>query len=472
MVSSLIAPFVFRDRVHAGVLAAFVAVNAIVAINISVHDPRIGYDAMDHLSYLQKLAEGSWPTRADTGQFFAAPLPYAIPAASALIGVHAPITLGQVAQACNLLYALILTYFLLRVSRRIRSDDAACAIWSLLLVGGITAYQRSMAFVRGEPLAAALAVVAVDCAIAAIVRPRWDKHLAAGAATGLLLLAKQTGLFVAVPVLVLILVCGRQGDRRRWAWRETIAAVVVALSICGWFYAYLQVTYGSAAKYYLEPAGLSLRNRPLSFYGGLGLDRLFVSPVREEFSAASMMFFPLLYSDTWGDYWCYWLVAGRDQFGRAWFGEMVEDDDGARTNLDTMQPFLARANIAGLLPTLVMGAGTVLGLGRLRHLRGRLVPSEVALGLVSLAAVTTALGYVALLIWFPDLDIKATSILQLFPFAAVLGATWIRELHDRSPRRAQFVAAALALCLLHNLPALFSRYGILGGFSGAFDIVS
>jgi hypothetical protein len=197
-----------------GLVAVYVAVNALVLINAVAHHYAVGYDAGGHQGYIRTLAGGRLPTLADTEEYLSAPLPYALPA---LVTAVAPgLPFGAVmkgAQLLQVLYSLALTCSLVRLCQRLRPDEPALPIAALSLLGMLPVYYRTMAMVRGEALEACLTVVCLERALAfAADRPRATRALQFGTLLGLLLLAKQWGVFV-IAAIALWLVFG--GAARR-----------------------------------------------------------------------------------------------------------------------------------------------------------------------------------------------------------------------------------------------------------------
>ena len=91
--------------------------------------------------------------------------------------------------------------------------------------------------------------------------------------------------------------------------------------------------YGSITAFNRDPSSFSFRNQPLSFYFGLGLNDIFSKPIRG-FSMTNMVL-PVLYADTWGDYWGYFNVT----MGKG----------GLDTNYEIV-PYLGRVNLISLFP--------------------------------------------------------------------------------------------------------------------------
>src|SRR5512140_120797 len=98
--AEVIEPFRHEGRIHKPLLIVFLLINALVLVNAVRHDPRRGYDAKDHLDYIQALAEQHRiPTCADSAQCYIPPLPYMLPA---LLLATGHVTLLQAAKLAQL----------------------------------------------------------------------------------------------------------------------------------------------------------------------------------------------------------------------------------------------------------------------------------------------------------------------------------------------------------------------------------
>ena len=98
----------------------------------------------------------------------------------------------------------------------------------------------------------------------------------------------------------------------------------------------------------------SFSNLPASFYRNTGLGNflLFKSPTRKTFDN---QFFPIFYSETWGDYWGYFVfVREKTLFGKA-------------GNQSEITPYLGHVNLASVFPSLLMLGGLLLGLDTPRN---------------------------------------------------------------------------------------------------------
>ena len=146
----------------------------------------------------------------------------------------------------------------------------------------------------------------------------------------------------------------------------------------GWFFAHLDARYGSLTAFNRSGvAGFSFANQPTRFYVGSGDPFLFTHPVRPAFSNQAL---PIFYTETWGDYWCYFVVAGRKQSTGEWVSglpfrfafEPRRVPAGLMTNRFRMAPYLGRVNLVSLLPTTFLLLAFSFGIPAMAQgLRGR-----------------------------------------------------------------------------------------------------
>ena len=458
LASRLTEPFRANGRVVRPLLAVFVAICGVVAINALIHDARVGYDAKEHIAYIAAVAQGHLPTEDESSEFFAAPLSYALPAIAAIVLPGHPGWWYKVAQLINAAYAVVLAWCLVRLARATAPDDPGVAVWTLLLLGTMAVFYRSIAFIRGEALTAMLAVVACERASSASLRSA-QRIAVLGLLCGLVLLAKQWGAFVVAAIFLF----EASHHRAKAAVGVGALALIVALP----FYGTLSARTGAVVTFN-PPAGPVGVNRDPRAFWGIGGQAIFANPVREAFAIGDEpRIWPILYSEMWGDYWRYWLVTGRDVPGNgpATGPSFREPGRELVTNVDTMAPYLGRVNLVSLLPTAVLFAGVVLGVvTTTRRLLRRGVAHNDGIAVSTMVVLATAGGYLAALAWLPDLGIKGSHLLQALPMAALLGAVALTRLHAWSPNSGRLLKAALLLAALHNLPTLFSRYSVLGGF--------
>jgi hypothetical protein len=455
-------------RVDVPLVLLLLLVNGVVLLNARLHDPFVGYDANAHFGYIGALGEGRLPTPEDTFEFFTPPLAYVPAALLTPFGYRSLRLAGHAAQYGNLLWSIGLTLLLVKVARLLRPGDPVFARVAVLLLGMLPVYYKTFAFVRPEPLLAFLSVAAFHEALLVFgeVEPSWRRVVGLGALLGLLILTRQQGFFVIAGVS--LFAAGRmigRPARRRTAVASLAGALVVTFAVGGWFYLRLQATHGSATAYVREPTSFSLANNLRSFYTGTGGGALFRAPVRPAFRN---QFLPTFYSETWGDYGCYFLVYGIDRRTHAFLsGGGLEDalprpraPRFLRTNYAEMAQTLGRVNAVALVPSALLLVGVLAALPSLvalvRGSEGRWMPAVLLL-----TVLVTGAAYAVLLVIYPARSgnmIKATYVLHAFPAVALLGADWLARVRARSPSAFRIIVAVLVVTTVHNSVAFVTRY--------------
>jgi len=465
-------PFRSGGRTDGLLVAVYVVINALVALNAVVHDPGIGYDAFWHLEYIAHLAKGHLVSFEETHEFFSPPLAYAVPALTKGLFGLSTVVAGKLAQLLNVGCSLGTTWLVLRLGARIDQESRWLRLVALLTLGCLPVYYRSFAFVRGEPYVAFFltAVVYLVVRMLGTGQRTIRSGVLLGLTLGLAFLSRQWA-FLIVPGLLGvagILAVRRPGERMRIAALVGTAMVVAAVT-AGWFYLSLKVRYGSATAW--NRGGEStfrLANNPGSFYVGTGDGELFRKPVRGSFDN---QMFPIFYADMWGDYWGYFLVYGRDRrTGEKLHGGRVSVILARDSTPSWLEPtrgtpmsYLARANLLGLAPTMLLLAGVLVGsLACLRWVRGIGEPTEAPIAAITLCGLSSLLGFFVFLVLYPDAPkggtVKATYVLQVFPLVSVLAGVALCRLRERSVTLFNLAAVALAIIFAHNLPLMVSRF--------------
>jgi hypothetical protein len=271
------------------------------------------------------------------------------------------------------------------------------------------------------------------------------------------------------------LFAGIQGWRDRGRRRAIAAALVICLLtgslLGGWFYGVLKIRRGAATAFNMKRAPtFTLRNHPAIFYTGLGLDELFHRPVRPSFAD---QFLPIFYSETWGDYWCYFSVYGRDTrkneyvygIGLAKVMSKKTRPHWLQTNYETMNAYLGRVNLVSTYPSalalIALAFGVVTISGRDSRLASARRRKDVFI-LLLLAMATTLAGYFWFLIMHTGkehgLSIRATHVLQIFPCVAILAGSLMDRIRQRSPMFYGLILLGLVLVFAHNICAMMTHY--------------
>lgn len=462
--------FHYQGKVDFLLLAIFVLVNGLVLINSILHNPEMGYDADDHLAYMQVLPY-RLPYEDDTREFFSPPLPYFLPslvdkACIALNHGKSEAYLfetcrkagGKAGQLINFGLSVGLTLLLLQVCELLRPGSRTFKLTALSLVGVMTVYYKTFSQLRGEPYVAFFTFWTLYL-VAKILRERqgiaWQRGLLLGLSLGLLALSRQWGFMVFPAVGGLALLVWLRERGQGWPLlRAVLVSFVAAAMVCGWWYLNLLTDYDTLFAFNQDSPGFHFSNQPYGFYRHTELDDmdLFKTPTRRSFDNELI---PIFYSEMWGDYWGYFIFI-RD---KSYLGVL------GLANQEQVNPYLGRVNAVSVYPSLILMAGLGIGLFSLFKLwwaqgadRERALYDTFLLMIVG----STYLIYMFFLISFPDLaqgaTIKATYVLHGLLVLPILGAEAIERLKLFRPLAYHLAMVLLGLVFLHNLPALITRY--------------
>jgi hypothetical protein len=447
----------------------------LLLVNAAIHDPYIGYDAGDHIRYIEVLSTLRLPGPSDTREFFSAPLAYALPALVKWTRALSFYDTLKLAQLLNVLYAVGVAVFMVRICRHTAPADSRRPTLALAVLAIMPVWYKSLAFVRPEPLLALLTVLIVWQAVRFVdaAVPTRRQTVVLGVILGLAPLARQWGLLVLGGVAIfLVAAIARRRDRRWLLIGRVAGAFAIAAVVGGWFYYSLYARFGSARAFNMKPKpSFSLANQPKEFYLSLGLDRLFRDPIRRSFQNQAM---PIFYSDFWGDYYCYFLVAGRrtTDGARLWgpFLEPARRDAPLGSNVEsnryTINGYLGRVNLVSLVPSALLLAATLGGLGALGLFVARGGSDETLRlsALIGAIALATIIGYLWFLIMYPTPGkgdtVKAAYMLHLYPLVALQAADLLLRIRRRSVRAYRAALVVLVCVALHNLPTCLTRYGL------------
>lgn len=383
------------------------------------------------------------------------------------------------AQLLNVAWSAGLCVVLLLLAERIRPGRQTAKRLALAVMGLVAVYPRTFSFFRAEPLLAFLATLGLLLALRL-----WDGEggrtrpaITLGLVLGLMMLARQQGVFVLATVGALALArAAAEPARRGERLRALATTALVTAVVGGGFYLSLWARFGSPLAFNKKQDSPSLDNRPPEFLTGTGDGLLFTDPIRPSFKGQLL---PVLYADAWGDYYGYFLVYAWDKRRESyipqneWEGrlERVRERPWLDTNRFAIAPYLGRVNALALLPVALLAWGLVLGLTAVpRIFAANPAPAEGTLAVLAMAVVLTLAGYTSVLLTLPVEDlpgrpqslgttIKATYVIQVLPWLALLGAEAAERLRDRKRSAYRLLVVALSVVFLHNARTLFTVYG-------------
>lgn len=447
----------------------FVAIHGVVIYNACLHDPNACYDSAFHSLYMTAISEGRLPTPEDTPQFYNPPLPYLFPAALKAFAGVSDTAVFRTTMYSHVAVSMIICLLVLQFCSLFRPGCLSMKCAALGLLGMQPVYYRTLAFFRSEPLFALVGLV-VLLTLLGIVKERrvtGPRLAVLGLSCGMLLLIRPTGLFLlsglAFPCLVIAM---RWKAQRRWVLASVAAAVLSTVIIAGWWYVLRYQQYGMVFNRKATP--LSIANVDGSFYLGTGDGKLFAEPFMPHFQK---QFLPVFYAEWWGDYYGFFLVYAR-RFQR--IGDetqvsnrtlaLTDSQNWVETNYYERVPYLGRANIAALIPSVLLLCALVAsGIGFLVSLaRNESVPIWLMRGLLAASVVALVLGLILVVLRYPDTillgAVKATYVFPIFPLLSVLGADLLAEVRSRSRAAFGVLVAGLIAVALHNAPTLVTVF--------------
>lgn len=467
------APFYDNGRFCLSTTLIFTIINLVVFINALLHNPTIGYDSDGHLNNIAALSKGHLVTREESPEFFSPPLPYLFPAAIVHLTTLSVYQAAKIAQLFNVLLSIGTTFFLLRVCHLISSGTPLLKQITLGFLGILPVYYKTFAFVRGEPFVVFFVVASTyyTLQIFGKLKPTIKNTLFLGIGIGLAGLSRQWGfLFIPAITALATIVVLKHKTQRRPLIISFISSLSLAFLISSWFFLSLLWRYGSLTTFNREPyEQFIFSNQKEDFFSALETKVLLTEPVRDNFSN---QFWPIFYSEIWGDYWGYFVIYGKDLRTNNWLNgfslstilSQEPQPTWLETNRFTFAPYLGRANGLGLFPTLLgviaLFYGGMVGIW---HLWQQAEPNleATSLTLLFFLVVVSLMGYFVFLIMYPTGygdTVKATYMLHIFPGVALLVGVFLQRVEQKFPVGVTFCKVVGTLIFLHNLPIIITRF--------------
>ena len=448
-----------------------IVINGIVLVNAILHDPTIGYDALDYFKYIEMLSTGRFPTPTETREFFSPPLPFIFPSLLKTLFHIDILVAAKLAQLSNVLLSIGVTVTLIKICNIVQRNASGLQIASLAFLGILPVYYKSMAFVRGEPYSIFLAVLSAKILLEILIQEQrsFAKALTLGICIGLLLLTRQWVFFLLPAMIITVVIDAlKHSERIPDYLKMSVVSLIVILITSSWFYIHLLISAGSPMAFNRAAADqLTFSNQPKSFYLGRGSGKLFSDPVRESFPR---QFIPIFYSETWGDYWCYFSIFGWDSRESVYVaGDLLTNyvskaPEWLTTNRFSMGAFLGKVNLVSLLPTLLAILGFCSGFIAFFYvlLQKRTSAENIGYSFFMLLILSSMLGYLWFHLKYPvpgeGDTIKATYMLQIFPFVALLTGGLMHRIRRISTFPYYMLLGTLAIVFVHNLNAMLTHY--------------
>lgn len=443
--------------------------STLLAINAVLHHPEIGYDANDHLLYMQTLP-ARLPTDEDTREFFSPPLPYFLPSlvdeacltlSPQADGMACRYVAGKTGQIINLLLGIGTLFLLLKIADLWHPGNTMFKLTAMFTFGSLPVVYKTLAQFWGQPYVMFLSALAIWQFFKAIREPNTVSlrdAILLGVTLGLLILSRQWGFFLIATIIifvVLLVIVSKDRQLPLRLARMGMITVTVSFLVGSWFYFYLYATQGSFTAFARPTKGFSFANKDANFYRGTGLKdlALFRAPVYGSFND---VFMPTFYSEMWGDYWGFFTLPNRTDY-------VLSIWDWTEADYYAAREYLGRVNLVSLAPSLLMGLGFSMSAWQgFRWIRARDTnPRTVFPAFTFLLIAISMLAYLWFVISYSDYDgdtIKASYVIHIFLPLALITANLLETIRVKKSNLFWFLGGLVLLIALHNLPAMITRY--------------
>lgn len=466
--TSFLKVFRINGRFSWWLAAIYTAINLLVVVNALLHSPYVGYDIPEHLKNVTAISQGHLAIKGESREYFSPPLPYLIPAVAMLAGADTWWA-GKVGQLFNIILSLGTTWYMLRLCDQIFPGQERFKLLSLGLLGLMPVYYKTFAQMRGEPYLAFFVVFIISLSAYVFIdrddRPR--NLFMLGLALGLAVLARQWAFFLFPALICSVLIIMRGDMQHAKAQLHNLVLITgLAFVVGSWFYFFLYSQYGTFTAFNRKPQTSIVKN--LALFTGSDNGMLFVDPVRP---SLSNQFFPIMYSDFWGDYHAYFLISiknkGTDEFmSGAQLQKWLKKNNGElpgwmESNRFTFNGYLRRVNIISIPVSLLLVGGFLYAFFAILHfwqMPG--VPQNAQLGLVGFATLFSVAGFLWFVMSYPhsgDGDtMKATYVMQAYPLIALQSAALLQKV--RNKWLLTLLVAGLVVVAVYNLPTMLTHY--------------
>ena len=436
----------------------------ILSFNILHYDPVFGYDGEAHHEYVQNFLnlyptwENDQLSKNYTYEFFSPPLPYVFPAfINEVCKRYINFVSGNIYDNCRIFYGFVnmifntsLFIYLLFIYQKITNlffkKNSYFNLTTILVMILFTANYRTILMLRGE-----LYILLLNSLMLYQFLKIYKNNfkfiykdiLKFGFIIGGLALSRQWA-FLLFPAYFLTIIFVKNKEEKIRYLEFITKSFVIGFAISSWFYFDLYLNYGTFTAFNMESTRFSFNNQPSNFYNPFNKEALFMfsKPIRGYFTN---QFFPVLYSDLWGDYWGYFSFTSRDL-------------NSGRNQL-LIGDYLARVNIVSIFPTILLFFGFGKALNYFKN--NNQYENSLFIKLIVLCSVSSFFGYFIFLIKYaePTGDtIKATYIIQLFHLLGILSIFSLESLKVNKPNFYNLIVFIYIVILLHNFSAMMSHF--------------
>jgi hypothetical protein len=417
------------DPLVSGALLAVLLVTTLW--NAAVYPPIGGFDAREHIAYAETLVgDGGLP---ELGASYTPPGFYLLAGAATELGDA--LGLDDPQRGALYLNAIVTfaTGVLVLVLGRLLFPGRPLVRWAALAAfATCPVVLKTTAMFHPQPLAMLLTTLGFTVCAWMIVRRRYGvAHWTALAVTlAAAQLVRSVAIWAAVLVVLALVVAGlAQAEHRRRIWGALGVAAAAAVLIPLPWYLHNQEAGSNAILGRGLPVASFVNAWPAEFYVSSGLPDVVGEPQR---GSLPPRFFPLLYADTWGDYFGIW----------SWGPPPVRPE-----LTDAVNRRLVVQSVVGLPLTAFAVAGWLALLG-LSLAGWRTAPALLLVGLAPLLGLAAVLYYATRGANTDGDIVKALFMLPAAPFWALSLGFALDVLLARHRRLGLAAAGLLGACAL------------------------
>ena len=433
-------------------LSFIASVFYILIYNVLHYDPILGYDAEAHYAYIDTFSRYlprriRIPTSDETREFFNPPIAYVFPAiiqvfcrnlsnSVNLLKSCQPIygNIGQIFQ--SFLYIITIAINLKTLKLVLKSNRFSFSY--IILTSMLAVNYRTISMIRGEIyilfFMSLLMLLLVRFENKAFIISNKEIFIF-GVLIGCLALSRQWAFLLFPSLIIYFIKCDKKVKREYFSFLSKSFAV--GFFISGWFYFINLFRYGSFIAFNMPPTneGYFDRLRSLLSLEGVGTN-IFSNPIRPYFKN---QFFPILYSDTWGDYWGYFTFTSR--FLEIGLGQ------------ENIGSYLGRVNLVSTFTFVILLIGTLKSYKQ--------ISNKALVFFIKYSILFSLLGYLWFVLGYPTGSgdtIKSTYLIQMFNLMTFITAILL----DRLRNNKIYISLITILLIIyaHNFSSFLSKFPI------------
>ena len=333
-----------------------------------------------------------------------------------------------------------------KISDKLFPKDLKFRNTLILFLISLTPNYKAFMMFRGEPYVTVLISIMVYFLIQLYQEEFELKFLNSflfGVLIGLIALSRQWG-FLFFPTVVFFTFISRKKLPIKKLLAFFMFSSIVGFLLSGWFYINLYNTYGSFAKFNLEPNSFSFLNLIKIMYLNFNINELFINPTKNSNLGG---LFPIFYADLWGDYNMYFSYLEHKFTGR---------------NLK-IENYLGKVSLLSIYPSFLIIYGIV-------KLSIEFFSKDISIISITkkfllFNIITTWLFYCSWIIIYNFHNeiiggISPVYMLQLVNFFPFLGAFASLTIYKKYPKFYLINLIVLSSIFVHNIGTIFLNFKI------------